>query len=92
MVKDLKDLKPIAVTKTNYFRLKKLGYAGDSFDDVITKLLDEGPGVHFGLEPHDRHQATKSDIQDIQKTLEDVKKSTPISEKYSRSKTILQSR
>jgi hypothetical protein len=57
----LKDLKPIAVTKTNYFRLKKLGYAGDSFNDVITRLLDEiSPGIHFGLEPRDGHQANAS--------------------------------
>lgn len=54
MLKDLKDLKQIAVTKTNYFRLKKLGYAGDSFNDVITRLLDEiSPGIHFGLEARD---------------------------------------
>lgn len=29
----------IAVTEQNYLRLKSLGGAGDSFNDVVTKLL-----------------------------------------------------
>ena len=32
-------LKQIAISKTNYDALKKLGGAGDSFNDVISKLL-----------------------------------------------------
>jgi hypothetical protein len=57
----LKDLKLIAVNKINYFRLKKLGYAGDSFNDVITRLLDEiSPGIHFGLEARDGYQVNAS--------------------------------
>jgi len=34
-------LKQIAVSEKNYFRLKELGHAGDSFNDVITKILKE---------------------------------------------------
>jgi predicted CopG family antitoxin len=32
-------LKQIAISKRNYDALKKLGGAGDSFNDVISKLL-----------------------------------------------------
>ncbi len=32
-------LKRIAVSEENYRKLKKLGYAGDSFNDVITLLI-----------------------------------------------------
>jgi predicted CopG family antitoxin len=32
-------LKNIAVSQENYYRLKKLGDAGDSFNDVVTKLI-----------------------------------------------------
>jgi predicted CopG family antitoxin len=32
-------LKQIAISKRNYEALKKLGSAGDSFNDVISKLL-----------------------------------------------------
>jgi predicted CopG family antitoxin len=34
-----KTLKQIAVDERNYFALKNLGKAGDSFNDVITDLL-----------------------------------------------------
>ena len=34
-------LKQIAISKQNYEALKKLGGAGDSFNDVITGLLKE---------------------------------------------------
>ena len=34
-----KNLKQIVVTKENYSKLKKFGFAGDSFNDVITELL-----------------------------------------------------
>ena len=36
-----KKLKLIAVTFENYNSLKELGTAGDSFNDVVTKLLKE---------------------------------------------------
>jgi hypothetical protein len=32
-------LKRIVISQHNYLALKKLGYAGDSFNDVISKLL-----------------------------------------------------
>ena len=32
-------LKMIAVSEDNYLALKKLGSAGDSFNDVVTKVL-----------------------------------------------------
>ena len=32
-------LKRIVVSEHNYLALKKVGYAGDSFNDVISKLL-----------------------------------------------------
>ena len=32
-------LKRIVVSERNYLALKKLGYAGDSFNDVVSKLL-----------------------------------------------------
>ena len=34
-----KNLKQIAVSEENYFILKRLGTAGDSFNDVITEVL-----------------------------------------------------
>lgn len=36
-----KSLKCIAVSQQNYFELKSRGQAGDSFDGVITKLLEQ---------------------------------------------------
>jgi predicted CopG family antitoxin len=36
-------LKLIAVNNENYWHLKNLGKAGDSFNDVVTKLLKERP-------------------------------------------------
>jgi predicted CopG family antitoxin len=32
-------LKRIVISERNYLALKRLGYAGDSFNDVISKLL-----------------------------------------------------
>lgn len=32
-------LKQIAISPENYDQLKKLGHAGDSFNDVITEIL-----------------------------------------------------
>lgn len=39
--KNAKRLKLIAVSTTNYDSLRKFGEFGDSFNDVITKLLDK---------------------------------------------------
>lgn len=36
-----KTLKQIAISEENYQKLKDLGRAGDSFNDVITKILIE---------------------------------------------------
>jgi predicted CopG family antitoxin len=36
-----KVLKMIAVDAANYDRLRKLGYAGESFNDVLGRVLDE---------------------------------------------------
>ena len=38
-----KSLKMIAVSEENYLILKRLGRAGDSFNDVITKILKQNP-------------------------------------------------
>ena len=35
-----KKLRHITVDEDNYAKLKSLGHAGDSFNDVITKILD----------------------------------------------------
>jgi len=36
-----KTLKQIAISEENYQKLKKMGCAGDSFNDVITEILKE---------------------------------------------------
>ncbi len=36
-----KILKMIAVDTENYDRLRKLGFAGESFNDVLGRVLDE---------------------------------------------------
>lgn len=33
------NLKQIAISKQNYFLLKQLGQTGDSFNDVVSRLL-----------------------------------------------------
>lgn len=38
------NLRQIAVSKANYLRLKNLGQTADSFNDVVTKLLDHAEG------------------------------------------------
>ena len=38
-----KSLKMIAVSEENYLTLKRLGGAGDSFNDVITEILKHNP-------------------------------------------------
>jgi predicted CopG family antitoxin len=37
-------LKTIAISQENYLHLKKLGGAGDSFNDVVTELLSKNNG------------------------------------------------
>ena len=36
-----KELKPIVVSLENYEKLRSLGRAGDSFNDVITEVLEK---------------------------------------------------
>jgi predicted CopG family antitoxin len=36
-----KDLKLIGVKRDNYARLKNMGKMGDTFDDIISKILNE---------------------------------------------------
>jgi predicted CopG family antitoxin len=40
------NLKLIAVSRKNYLSLKRLGNAGDSFNDVVTQLLEEKSSSH----------------------------------------------
>jgi predicted CopG family antitoxin len=39
-------MKNIAVTPNVYQQLKNLGRAGDSFNDVLIKILSKQPGVY----------------------------------------------
>ncbi len=41
-------LKQIAITPENYDQLKQLGHAGDSFNDVITELLEKKERCNLG--------------------------------------------
>ena len=41
------NLKLIAVTPENYWHLKNLGKAGDSFNDVVTRILKELKAVRI---------------------------------------------
>jgi hypothetical protein len=43
--------KQILVDETNYFKLKDLGKAGDSFNDVITQILKNN-GTGRTKKPH----------------------------------------
>jgi predicted CopG family antitoxin len=45
-------LKLIAVSPENYQSLKSLGRAGDSFNDVVTKLLHSGMKIEKDMEDH----------------------------------------
>ncbi len=41
--KEKKNLKQIAISEKNYNHLKSLGKAGDSFNDVLTTILQDIP-------------------------------------------------
>jgi predicted CopG family antitoxin len=56
-----KRLKQIAISQDNYFLLKKLGNAGDSFNDVVSKLLKKELQSDSQIPP--RNQIAKSDIK-----------------------------
>lgn len=49
----LKTLKQIAVDLKNYQRLQQMGVAGESFNTVITRLINEALRHHEGGTPHD---------------------------------------
>lgn len=42
MINSERHLKMIAVQEKNYLRLKHLGFASESFNKVLERLLDEG--------------------------------------------------
>jgi hypothetical protein len=48
----LKQLKLIAVSECNYITLKQMGFAGDSFNDVITDLLRQIRNTSSHLPKH----------------------------------------
>lgn len=50
-------LKHITVTKENFYALKRLGNAGDSFNDVITGLLQKLGSLQIDLRIETPHQS-----------------------------------
>jgi hypothetical protein len=48
-----KTLKFIAISAKNYERLKDLGKAGDSFNDVLTVILNNGRSLTEGAKLDD---------------------------------------
>jgi predicted CopG family antitoxin len=64
----LKTLRQIVVSRDNYNELKGLGSFGDSFNDVITKLLrnyrKNALQSESGFEPQDQI-ATMAEIQGV---------------------------
>ena len=58
-----KTLRMIAVSQENYLTLKRLGNAGDSFNDVISSVLNKVKILQTGLSfegPHQSVVATKT--------------------------------
>jgi hypothetical protein len=61
----IKKLKHITVSESNYFALKQLGDAGDSFNDVVTEVLKKFSSVlqlQFDSEVGAYHQAATTTI------------------------------
>ena len=58
-------LKRIVVSERNYLALKKLGYAGDSFNDVVSKLLRVYRAYQEKKqqEKQERHQQQENDYE-----------------------------
>src|SRR5215216_2093861 len=52
--------KRIVISERNYLALKKLGYAGDSFNDVISKLL-RIEGIYQEMKKQQEEQQQESD-------------------------------
>ena len=63
------NLKLIAVTTENYWHLKNLGKAGDSFNTVITKILKERKDDHCRSAPTPK---TENDLYVIKRATEIV--------------------
>lgn len=61
-IKRLTKLRYISVSEINFFRLKRLGNAGDSFNDVISELLEKHETDFCGCSEDVGH-STKSDYQ-----------------------------
>lgn len=54
-----KILKQIAIDLSNYEKLQRMGIAGESFNDVLTRLLkyvNHRQGTSFQLSPNDDHR------------------------------------
>jgi predicted CopG family antitoxin len=49
-------LKRIVVSERNYLALKKVGYAGDSFNDVVSRLLQVYRTYQEKKEQQEKHQ------------------------------------
>lgn len=49
----VKTLKHITVDEQNYLTLKRMGHAGDSFNDVVSRLLQKS----ITLEPEEKRGA-----------------------------------
>jgi predicted CopG family antitoxin len=52
----VKTLKHVTVDERNYLALKRLGSAGDSFNDVISRLLKKSTTMQ---EPEEEKESTK---------------------------------
>jgi len=61
-----KNLTTISITRSNYENLKNLGYTGESFNDVLTRLLKSNKEVGEPTrQPHSRRSTTTPEPQAI---------------------------
>jgi predicted CopG family antitoxin len=65
-------LKTISISEDNYRTLKKLGGAGDSFNDVITELIGKEGAIKKGLQS-DRRPGNHSLTAASTSTIESVR-------------------
>lgn len=61
-MKNITKLRYISVSEINFFRLKRLGNAGDSFNDVISELLEKHE-KESDIYAEDTGHSTKSNSQ-----------------------------
>ena len=45
-IKELKN-KHLVISETNYKKIKSMGTMGETFDDVLTKILAKIPGAYY---------------------------------------------